>query len=58
VYVKGAVDIGAFFDTFKLETLPTFPPYTSRLNAGALVPIPTLPLLITMRVTPEVSKAN
>jgi hypothetical protein len=33
-------------------------PETSRVYAGALVLIPTLLLLITMRATPEVSKAN
>jgi hypothetical protein len=33
-------------------------PLTSRGYAGALVPIPTLLLLITIRDTPEVSNAN
>ena len=41
-----------------LATLPRVPPAISRVYAGADVPIPTLLLLMTIRVTPEVSKAN
>jgi hypothetical protein len=51
--------VGTFnFTRDSLVTLPKVPPARSKVYAGALVPIPTLLLLITMRVTPEVSNAN
>jgi hypothetical protein len=51
--------VGTFnFTRDSLVTLPKVPPAKSKVYAGALVPIPTLLLLITIRATPEVSKAS
>jgi hypothetical protein len=54
IFTTGA----AFRTIYELHMLPKFPPARSSVYAGADVPIPTLLLLMTMRVTPEVSNAN
>jgi hypothetical protein len=54
IFTTGA----AFRTIYELHILPRFPPARSKVYAGALVPIPTLPLLMTIRDTPEVSNAN